>query len=123
MKALTVVASAASGAGCCAPTRAPMRAKQAADFRAVLRALADDTRLRIVSLLAGSATPVCVCDIEARFELSQPTISHHLKILRKAGLVRADKQGTWVYYALVAERVDALQRLHAELNPTRTAEP
>ena len=90
MKALTVVASAASGAGSCAPTRAPMRAKQAADFRAVLRALADDTRLRIVSLLAGSATPVCVCDIEARFELSQPTISHHLKILRKAGLVRAE---------------------------------
>ena len=117
---LAIVASTASG--CCAPTRAPMRAKQAADFRAVLRALADDTRLRIVSLLAGSPAPVCVCDIEARFELSQPTISHHLKILRQAGLVSADKQGTWVYYGLVAERVDDLQRLHDALHPGKKAQ-
>ena len=117
MKPLSVVDAASSGAGCCAPARAPMRASEAADFRAVLRALADDTRLRIVSLLAASSGPVCVCEIEARFDLSQPTISHHLKILRQAGLVSADKRGTWVYYGLIAERVDDLQRLHDALNP------
>lgn len=63
-----------------------------------LKALADPTRLRILSQLLSSEDPVCVCDIAARFDLCQPTISHHLRTLREGGLVRAHRRGTWIYY-------------------------
>jgi len=65
-----------------------------------LTALADPTRLRIVNLLAQHEA-LCVCEIEAAFDLGQPTISHHLRILRDAGLVNVDRRGTWAYYSLV----------------------
>ena len=65
-----------------------------------LAALADPTRLRIVNLLARHEA-LCVCEIEAAFDLGQPTISHHLRILRDAGLVNVDRRGTWAYYSLV----------------------
>lgn len=67
---------------------------------AVFKALADVTRLQIFSLIAARPEPMCVCDIVARFELRQPTISHHLKVLRDAGLVTVTKRGTWSYYAV-----------------------
>src|SRR5438105_2804628 len=85
---------------CCGP------ALQAIDGAAVARqarrlaALADPTRLQIVALLAGLDEPLCVCEIVARFALGQPTISHHLRVLREAGLVTWEKRGLWVYYAL-----------------------
>jgi ArsR family transcriptional regulator len=67
----------------------------------VFKALADETRVRIVWLLADAHGEVCVCDIEAYVkDLSQSTISHHLKILRDAGVVTSERRGTWVYYAL-----------------------
>jgi ArsR family transcriptional regulator len=67
---------------------------------AVFKALADATRLQIFSLVAARPEPICVCDIVARFELRQPTISHHLKVLRDAGLVTMTRRGTWSYYAV-----------------------
>jgi ArsR family transcriptional regulator len=68
---------------------------------AVFKALADSTRLQIFSLIAARPEPICVCDIVSRFELRQPTISHHLKVLRDAGLVTSTRRGTWSYYAIV----------------------
>lgn len=67
---------------------------------AVFKALADSTRLQIFSLIAARPEPICVCDIVSRFELRQPTISHHLKVLRDAGLVTSTRRGTWSYYAV-----------------------
>lgn len=66
---------------------------------AVFKAIGHPVRLRILSLLARRSEPLCVCHIEERFTLAQPTISHHLRVLRKAGLVSANRKGTWVYYA------------------------
>jgi ArsR family transcriptional regulator len=85
---------------CCetapAPARlAPTRAATLADR---LRALADPTRLRMLDLLVQQAGPLCVCDITAQFAQHQPTISHHLRLLREAGLVDCEKRGVWAYY-------------------------
>lgn len=66
----------------------------------VFRALADPTRLEVFALIAARPEPICVCDIVGKFDVSQPTISHHLRILRKAGLVSATRRGTWSYYAV-----------------------
>jgi ArsR family transcriptional regulator len=65
---------------------------------AAFKALADPTRLEIVRLVAAQVGPVCVCDIVDRFDLSQPTISHHLKVLRDGGLLRSSKLGIWAFY-------------------------
>jgi len=85
----------------------------------VFKALADPTRVAIVSRLA-SGEKCCVCDLTAVFELSQPTISHHLRILREAGLVDAERRGTFAYYWLVPEAIDRLQAVFqpARLVPT-----
>ena len=82
----------------------------------MLRALSDETRLQIATLLASADGPVCACDIEARFDLAQPTISHHLKVLREAGIVSGEKRGSWVYYVLDKTRVDELRALHQLLS-------
>ena len=63
-----------------------------------LKVLADPTRLRMLDLLAQQAEPLCVCDITDQFEQNQPTISHHLKLLREAGLIDCEKRGIWVFY-------------------------
>jgi ArsR family transcriptional regulator len=84
-----------------------MSAEQAESVCALLKALADPVRLRLMSLIA-SADEACVCDLTAPFAVSQPTISHHLRVLREAGLVDAERRGTWVYYRA---RRDALQSL------------
>lgn len=73
-------------------------------------ALADPTRLRLLNLLATAETgEVCVCDLTAPVGKSQPTVSHHLKLLADAGLVRGDKRGKWVWYRIVPERVAELR--------------
>jgi len=73
-------------------------------------ALADPTRLRLLSLLASAeAGEVCVCDLTAPVGKSQPTVSHHLKLLAEAGLVTGDKRGRWVWYRIVPERIDQLR--------------
>lgn len=87
----------------------------AIDVAAVLRALGDPTRLAIAAMLARESGPLCVCHVEAQFDLSQPTISHHLRVLREAELVTTEKRGTWVYYALDRARVDRVPGLAALL--------
>ena len=68
-----------------------------------LKALADPMRLRILDLLGQQTGPLCVCDITAAFDLGQPTISHHLRVLRQAGFIESKKDGIWVYYWLTDE--------------------
>lgn len=75
---------------------------------AQFKALADPTRVAIVNQLSA-ADEVCVCNLVDTFHLSQPTISHHLKVLREAGLVEAARRGTWAYYRLVPEALEALR--------------
>ena|SRR5437868_4675708 len=93
---------------CCGSDAPPLEAKAAGDLAERFRALADPTRVAIVNRLSG-ADELCVCDLTATFELSQPTISHHLRILREAGLVESSRRGTWAYYRLVPEAVEALR--------------
>jgi ArsR family transcriptional regulator, arsenate/arsenite/antimonite-responsive transcriptional repressor len=93
---------------CCASDAPPMAKRAAAAVAGRFRALSDPTRVAIVNRLSG-AEELCVCDLNAAFDLSQPTISHHLKILREAGLVEATRRGTWAYYRLVPETIDALR--------------
>ncbi len=93
---------------CCGPDTPVMDSRAAESLASTFKARADPTRVAIVNRLA--ATPeVCFCDLTAAFELSQPTISHHLRILRDAGLVEAERRGTWGYYRLVPEAIDRLR--------------
>jgi ArsR family transcriptional regulator, arsenate/arsenite/antimonite-responsive transcriptional repressor len=95
---------------CCTPLlREPITASQAADLAHKLKALADPTRLRLVSLVAAhEGGEACVCDLTEPLGLTQPTVSHHLKILVEAGIFTRDKRGVWAYYALVPPAMDAL---------------
>ena len=95
---------------CCAPLlREPITASQAADLARLLKALADPTMLRLVSLVAArEGGEACVCDLTGPLGLTQPTISHHLKILVDAGIFTRDKRGVWAYYALLPEALNAL---------------
>jgi ArsR family transcriptional regulator, arsenate/arsenite/antimonite-responsive transcriptional repressor len=95
---------------CCTPiVREPLTAQQAADLAFILRALADPTRLRLVSIVAAhDGGEACVCDLTDPVGLTQPTISHHLKILVDAGIFSRDKRGKWAYYALVPGALDAV---------------
>ncbi len=89
-------------AGCCGPAAPGAGAETAGTDEQVrlMSALSDGTRLRIVTMLARRDEPLCVCEIQERFELGQPTISHHLRVLREARLVTWEKRGLWVYYSL-----------------------
>src|SRR6516162_6302580 len=95
---------------CCTPLlREPITASQAADLARLLKALADPTRLRLVSMVAAhDGGEACVCDLTEPLGLTQPTISHHLKILVDAGIFTRDKRGVWAYYSLVPATLDAL---------------
>ena len=92
-------------AACCSPLlREPLSVPQAERLVPLLKALADPVRLRLVSIVAASeGGEACVCDLNAAFDLSQPTISHHLKVLHEAGLLDRSKRGVWVYYAVRRE--------------------
>lgn len=87
---------------CCSPvTREPLSAEHAEQVVPLVKALADPVRLRLLSLVASHADgEACVCDLNDAFALSQPTISHHLKLLHEAGLLDRDKRGVWVYYRI-----------------------
>ncbi|MFI0539563.1 ArsR/SmtB family transcription factor [Streptomyces sp. WSLK1-3] len=88
-------------AACCPGlSAAPLDADRAADLAKVFKALGDPVRLRLMSMIAsrGEGGEVCVCELTPAFALSQPTISHHLKLLRQAGLIDCERRGTWVYY-------------------------
>ncbi|GGJ96723.1 transcriptional regulator [Pilimelia anulata] len=97
---------------CCPPLSvSPLDAAQAATVAPMFKAMGDPVRLRLLSLIA-SAPEVCVCDLTAGFALSGPTISHHLRVLREAGLIAGERRGTWVWYRV---RPDALRQLGALL--------
>ncbi|HEX9517432.1 MAG TPA: metalloregulator ArsR/SmtB family transcription factor [Streptosporangiaceae bacterium] len=92
--------SPAETVACCSPLSSePLSREQAEQIAPLLKALADPVRLRLMSLVASHAGgEACVCDLTGAFELSQPTISHHLKVLHDAGLLDREKRGVWVYY-------------------------
>ena len=88
----------------CSPrlVRAPIDAEQAVPLALRFKALGDPARLRLLSLIAAHESgTACVCDLTEPLGLSQPTVSHHLKVLREAGLVTGERRGTWVHYSLV----------------------
>jgi ArsR family transcriptional regulator len=105
---------------CCAPLlREPLTPAQAADLARTFKALADPTRLRLVSMVAAhDGGEACVCELTEPLGLTQPTISHHLKILVDAGIFNRDKRGVWAYYAL---RPAALRALADIFQPTTGA--
>jgi ArsR family transcriptional regulator len=91
--------------------REPLGVDSAAGLAQVFKALGDPVRLRLVSLIgAHQGGEVCVCELATAFDLTQPTISHHLRVLREAGLLTSERRGTWVYYRLVPA---ALERMAA----------
>jgi len=97
--------AAVEAVACCSPLLSePLSAASAERIAPLLKALADPVRLRLLSLVAAHESgEACVCDLNEAFELSQPTISHHLKVLHEAGLLDRSKRGTWVYYAVRRE--------------------
>jgi ArsR family transcriptional regulator len=93
---------------CCAPGAPPLRPEAAEKLAGRFKALSDPARVAIVNRLAG-VEDVCVCDFTLRLGLSQPTVSHHLRVLREAGLIEVSrKRGTWVFYRLVPETLEQL---------------
>ena len=106
---------------CCGPGAPPLPSEARSALAARFKALADPTRVAIVNRLPR-AEEVCVCVFVNELELSQPTISHHLRILREAGLVEATRRGTWAYYRLVPDAVAELARaLGGPVAPARAA--
>ena len=98
---------------CCSPLVAsPLSVETAERMAPLLKALADPVRLRLLSLVAAHADgEACVCDLNDAFDLSQPTISHHLKVLHEAGLLTRSKRGVWVYYRVDRDALGALTTL------------
>ncbi|NUW41233.1 ArsR/SmtB family transcription factor [Nonomuraea rhodomycinica] len=100
----------------CGPplARRPLGEGQAVGLARAFKALGDPVRLRIVSIVAGhQGGEACVCDITDAFELAQPTISHHLKVLKDVGLLTSERRASWVYYRVVPERLAELSALLA----------
>jgi ArsR family transcriptional regulator, arsenate/arsenite/antimonite-responsive transcriptional repressor len=100
---------------CCSPlSREPLSQEAADRIAPMLKALADPVRLRLLSLVAShEGGEACVCDLNDAFELSQPTISHHLKVLHEAGLLQREKRGVWVYYRSSPTAMSSLATLIA----------
>jgi ArsR family transcriptional regulator len=102
--------------GCCSPlAREPLSASQSVELARVFKALGDPVRLRLLSLIAShQGGEACVCELTGAFDQTGPTISHHLKVLREAGLISGERRGTWIYYRV---QPAALQRLSDVLVP------
>ena len=99
----------AAGERCCEPVVYPDVARgQAERMAAVAKALGDPVRLQLVDVLRKHAGKVCVCELVHLFDLSQPTVSHHLKVLRAAGIVGSERDGLWAYYYVIPEMLDEL---------------
>lgn len=98
---------------CCSPlTSTSLSVEQAERIAPLLKAMADPVRLRLLSLVAAHADgEACVCDLNDAFDLSQPTISHHLKVLHESGLLERNKRGVWVYYRVQREALADLATL------------
>jgi ArsR family transcriptional regulator len=119
-KSLTVL-DPADTVACCPPlTAQPLSQDQADQIAPLLKALADPVRLRLISLVAShSGGEACVCDLNDAFDLSQPTISHHLKVLHDAGLVDREKRGVWAYYRIKPEALASIAALISYTPATR----
>jgi ArsR family transcriptional regulator, arsenate/arsenite/antimonite-responsive transcriptional repressor len=99
----------APGEPCCEPVVYPDVARQEAERMAVVaKALGDPVRLQLVDVLRKHAGKVCVCELVPLFDLSQPTVSHHLKVLRQAGIVGSEREGLWAYYYVLPDALTAL---------------
>jgi ArsR family transcriptional regulator len=105
--------------GCCSSVATePLTLQWANTLAPMFKALGDPVRLRMLSLVASHAGgEACVCDISPTFDLAQPTISHHLKVLREAGLLESERRGTWVYYRVVPTVLQQLSTV-LQVNPT-----
>jgi ArsR family transcriptional regulator, arsenate/arsenite/antimonite-responsive transcriptional repressor len=126
LKSVREPAPSAASEPCCEPVlSAPLVPEHAVDMAKMFKAMGDPVRLRLLSLIASSAATgegeCCVCDLSDSFDLSGPTISYHLKILREAGLVESDRRGTWVYYRPVQENFGRLSAMLAIPNVAVTA--
>jgi ArsR family transcriptional regulator len=112
-KSATLELTPVQAVACCSPlNRQPLAQADAERISPLLKALADPVRLRLLSLVASHAGgEACVCDLNDAFDLSQPTISHHLKVLHEVGLLDRDKRGVWVYYRARTEAMSALGEL------------
>jgi ArsR family transcriptional regulator len=102
---------------CCPIDRPGLLPGEAEEIAARFRALSDPTRVRIMNLLLSRGASTCVCDMWEAFDLSQPTVSHHLKVLREAGLVDCERRGTWVYYWPMPDRLRWISTLLAVPEP------
>jgi len=102
-------------ADCCAPIRRELlEADQAVTLAEAFKALADPVRLQLLNLIAtADGGEACACDLVDPVGKSQPTVSHHLKVLREAGLVTGEKRGTWIWYSVVPSRLEDLRRVLA----------
>jgi ArsR family transcriptional regulator len=97
------------GEPCCEPVVYPdVERKRAEHMASVAKALGDPVRLQLVDVLRKHAGKVCVCELVPLFDLSQPTVSHHLKVLRDAGIVGSERQGLWAYYYVIPETLKEL---------------
>jgi len=119
------MSNSTDGLACCVPlAREPITTDQATGVVPMLKAIADPTRLRLLSLiLSHEGAEACVCDLLPHFDLSQPTISHHLKVLHEAGLVDREKRATWVYYIARPAAMDALASLFTTGNTAEACTP
>ena len=103
-----------AGEACCQPVVYPdVEREQAERMATIAKALADPIRLQLVDVLRKHAGKVCVCELVPLFALSQPTVSHHLKVLREAGIVDSERRGLWAYYYVIP---DALKELSTWLS-------
>ena len=98
-----------AGEPCCAPVVYPdVERRQAERMAVIAKALSDPVRLQLVDVLRKHAGKVCVCELVPLFDLSQPTVSHHLKVLREAGLVDSERRGLWAYYYVIPDSLEEL---------------
>ncbi len=111
---LTPKVKRAAGERCCEPVVYPdVEREQAQRMAWIAKALGDPVRLQLVDVLRKHAGKVCVCELVPLFDLSQPTVSHHLKVLREAGIVDSEREGLWAYYFVIP---DSLKELSAWLS-------
>ena len=119
------VADVGAGECCPPPAGSVLSAEQAEGLSRVFKALADPVRLRLLSTIAGAeGGEACVCELTAGFDVSGPTISHHLRVLREAGLIEGDRRGTWIYYRALPDALEAASAPLLGLRvPVRSAPP